>query len=79
MYLHKREREPGQQCNARFNQVRCPACGEVVGLFYDEHLPGVIEDAPRGSMPRVFCSPECVEAVPCPFENFMSLKNLIPR
>lgn len=51
-----------QRCNQPFVQVRCLACGKMLGLTdRDNHDP------------RILCSPECVESVPCALELNLEL------
>lgn len=73
-YYHtKRVTVRGDPCGMPFIQVRCPACGKVVGL-----CEGETKELRRAQPPSVFCSTDCVDAVPCWLENLLKLREEEP-
>lgn len=68
-HYHQRKLPNGNMCGMCFMQVRCPACGKVVGLTQALSAEGA-----ELQSPRVFCqNTSCVEAVPCSFELLVQL------
>lgn len=68
---HERLLPDGRACNRPFVQVRCVACGKVVGWTErDEASPPALVNP----MPSVRCSPSCIEAAPCDFERYMQVR-----
>jgi len=66
MHYHQRKLRIGQEtrgCNQPFVYIRCPACGNIVGLVAAYGNP----------LPEVFCSGDCADAVDCRFELLVRL------
>ncbi|KKL07406.1 hypothetical protein LCGC14_2586380, partial [marine sediment metagenome] len=67
-YHHDRVGPDKRACHMPFSQVRCPACGDVVGFAEVNAIGAGKLDFDAIQRRRVFCSTKCVDAVPCSME-----------